>query len=45
MKKKFDVGKIRVKIGYKFYILSIWNERQVLIFIIPKLCWSYKEEI
>lgn len=41
MSRKFDAGKIRINIGYKFYILFIWNDRQILIFITPKFCWSY----
>jgi len=43
MKKKFDVGKIRVNIGYKFFVLSIWNDRQILILVIPKFCWNYRK--
>ncbi|GAH11607.1 unnamed protein product [marine sediment metagenome] len=41
MKKKFDIGKMRVNIGYKFYLISIWDDKKIMIFIIPKFCWSY----
>ena len=39
--KKFDIGKSKVRIGYKFYVLFIWNNRNYGFFIIPKFYWKY----
>lgn len=36
MKKKFDVGKIKATIGLNMWFITIWNNRNVRVYMVLK---------